>query len=195
MAMNTLSVVLLTTSLVLTLGTACKAKEEASTDKAETETPPVTEPVPTPKAPAPDAKGPAIVGEIPTILLDTKSSTEAQWTVTDTPIRLRAEFKGNENAEKRDATVYATAGETEETEVFTCQAMLIAGEPRVEVLLRGDHMHVLCITPPHGENVGFTDAKRVTFDQAKMALIESGSYGGEGIVDPDTIDLDEGEGE
>lgn len=192
--MRTASVFACSTALALTLNVACKAQEKSAETDPATETPPVTEPVQPTPAPEIDAQGPAVVAETPTTLLDVNGSTEAQWIVTDTDIRLRAEFaKGSEGKEKRDATVYATVGETKEAEVFSCMAMLVAGEPRVDVLLRGDHVHVMCINPPHGENVGFTDAKRVTFDQAKMALTETGSYGGEGIVDPDTIDLDEGE--
>ena len=187
-------IVMLLASAALTLSAACKAQETSSDNEATSDKPPVADPVQPEPAPVPDAQGPAIVGETPTTLLDTKGSTEALWTVTDTDIRFRAAFaKGGEAAAKRDATVYATVGETKEAEVFSCKAMLIAGEPRVDVLLRGDHMHVLCINPPQGENPGFTDAKRVTFEQAKMALTETGSYGGEGLVDPDTIDLDEGE--
>ncbi len=188
------SLMLCSTAAALSLSVACKAQDESPEGDPAADTPPITEPVvPTP-APPSDAQGPAILGETPIVLLDTTSTNQAQWTVTDTEIRLRAEFaKGSEKAAKRNATVYATVGETKEVKVFSCKAMRIAGEPRVEVLLRGDHMHVLCINPPHGENIGFTDAKRVTFNPAKMALTETGSYGGEGIVDPDTIDLDEGE--
>ncbi|MCP4445548.1 MAG: hypothetical protein GY811_09430 [Myxococcales bacterium] len=175
---------------------ACKAKEGQDEVGSKPEAPPVTEPSQTESAPVPDAQGPTVLSETSTVLLDTKTDTAARWTVTDTDIRLRAAFaKNSEDAAKRDATIYAKVGETPEAEVLSCKAMLMEDAPRIEAMLRGDHLHLLCITPPAGGRLGFTDALRVTFDPAKLALTETGSYGGEGIVDPDTIDLDEGEGE
>lgn len=189
-------VLLLALSTFVGSTVACKAKDDGS-GAGSGEQPPKTksEPAPPDLAPVPDARGLAVLGETPFVLLDSTTSTEAQWTVTDTNIRLRAAFaEGSETAAKRDANVYATVAETKETEIFSCKAMEMAGQPRVEAMLRGDHMHVLCINPPAGENLGFTDAVRLTFSPATVTLVESGSYGGEGIVDPDTIDLDEGEG-
>lgn len=189
------SVLLLAGAAAIASSPACKAKEKAPEGEVVTQ-PPATDPLPTPEPPSIDAQGPTALSETPTILLDSASATQATWTVTDTEIRLRASFaKGSESAAKRDAAVYATVGESAEVKVFACKEMLVEGMPRIEALLRGDNVHLLCINPPLGESTGFTDGMRLGFDPAKMALAETGSYGGEGIVDPDTIDLDEGEGE
>jgi hypothetical protein len=189
------TVLLLAGAVGIAFGPGCKAKENPSEGEAIT-TPPVTDPTPTPEPPAIDAQGPAQLGETPTILLDSTSTSEATWTVTDTEIRIRASFaQGSESAAKRDAAIFATVGESPEAEVFACKKMLMEGKPRIEALLRGDNVHLLCINPPLGESTGFTDGMRLGLDPAKMTLAETGSYGGEGIVDPDTIDLDEGEGE
>lgn len=195
MRINLATLLLLAGSASMTLGSACKAKDQTTEGETATE-PPTTDPKPKTEPPAIDAQGPAALGETPTILLDSTNGTEAAWTVTDTEIRLRADFaKGTESAPKRSATVFATVGESPESEVFACKDMLMEGKPRIEALLRGDNVHLLCINPPLGESTGFTDGLRLALDPAKMTLAETGSYGGEGIVDPDTIDLDEGEGE
>ncbi len=186
------TVVLLTGAATITFAPGCKAKEKAAKGEPSTE-PAVTNP-PTPEPPSIDAQGPAVLSETPTILLDSTTANEATWTVTDTEIRFRAAFeKRSESAPKRGAKIFATVGESPESEVFACKDLVMEGKPRIEALLRGDHVHLLCINPPLAESTGFTDAKRLALDPAKMALTETGSYGGEGLVDPDTIDLDEGE--
>ena len=187
------SLLLLAGAAALAFSPACKAKEKAPEGEVITQ-PPTTDLLPPPESPSIDAQGPTALGE--TILLDNATAVEATWTVIDTEIRLRASFaKGSESAAKRDATIYATVGESPEAIVFACKEMLVEGMPRIEALLRGDNVHLLCINPPLGESTGFTDGMRLGLDPAKMALAETGSYGGEGIVDPDSIDLDEGEDE
>ncbi len=184
--------------VVLLIGTtsfACKAKEKNSEKELPKEPLAVVDLTPDPQ-PEIDAAPPPTLSETPLVLLDSTTATTAQWTVTDTNIHVRAAFaEGTEGATKRDVTIYAAVGEAEETEVFSCNALNIESGPRVEALLRGEHMHVLCINPPAGENKGSTDAIRLQFAPGETALVETGSYGGEGVVDPDSIDLDEGDGE
>ncbi len=181
--------------IIVSVSFACKAKEKSSEKELPKDPLAVVDVTPDPP-PEIDAAEPPVLGETPLVLLDSTTAVTAQWAVTDTNIRVRAAFaEGTEGATNRDATVYATVGEAEETKVFSCKKLEIASGPRVEAMLRGEHMHVLCINPPAGESKGATDAIRLQFSPSKTALVESGSYSGEGVVDPDSIDLDESDGE
>jgi len=175
------------------MGCNTKSKSEEG-GQEEVKTEPKKDPDTPPVAVVPDAREMARLSETTRILLDASGSTPAQWPNGDTTIVVRAAFtEQSEDKADRDATIFATVGDAAEAKVFECKSMHMVGQPRVEALLRGDHMHLLCINPPAGDNKGFTDALRVTLSPAKTTLVESGTYGGEGIVDPDTIDLDEGE--
>lgn len=134
--------------------------------------------------------------ETPFTLLraDSGQSQSATWVVGDATISLRAALvdQGKPNQPRR-AEVYASWDEIVDRVVFTCQALDPKAGAYVQLLRRGDNMHVLCVNPPLAAAAGFTDAGRFAFDAQEQKLVSTGTYGGEGIVDPDTIDLDERE--
>jgi hypothetical protein len=125
---------------------------------------------------------------------DTAATMSGSWHIAGTTVSLRAEpTKKDGDTKSFDVRIIAAIAGASDQEVFACKALRADAAGRVEALLRGDKVHLLCINPPHEQDKGATEAVRLAFDDTKQELTPSGSYNGEGVVDPDTIDLDESE--
>jgi hypothetical protein len=174
-------------------------KDKAADDKAEAPTDEasnvVAPPEPAP-APAPDAQ------EIPKLSETAISIFEAQenltkrleWHLLGEEIALRAEANLSTGATASyDARLFVQIKGSEETELHSCKALTASAQGKMDLVLRGDKLHVLCINPPQAEDPGSTEAKRYSFNLGELKIEPSGSYGGDGSLDLDTIDLDEGE--
>jgi hypothetical protein len=92
-----------------------------------------------------------------------------------------------------DAKIYALVPGAEDLPFFECKGLRAVASGRIDAVLRGDMLHVLCINAAQAEDPGTTDAGRFDFDLGTRLLTPAGTYGGDGSLDLDTIDLDEGE--
>jgi hypothetical protein len=184
-------------ALVLALSLA-SCKDKAPKGEATEQTP---EPVATTQnlddASAPEEVAPPKLTETAQVLFEaaTESSHPLQWELAGEVIPLRAEATKLEgDAPSYDARVMAQIkGDEEESEVFTCKGLKASAMGRIDLVLRGDKLHVLCIHPVMGDDPGSTEAARFAFDLGTRAFSPAGTYGGDGSLDLDSIDLDEGE--
>jgi hypothetical protein len=175
---------------------ACKDKTPEETKEPTTE--PVAEvtTVVEDAAPADAPAPPKLTEKAQTLFASaTEIASPLQWQLTGEAIALRAEVTKLEgDATSFDAKVMAQIqGAEGESEVFACNALKAASNGRIDLVLRGDKLHILCIHPVQGEDQGSTDAARFAFDLGKREFAAAGTYGGDGTLDLDTIDLDEGE--
>ena len=119
------------------------------------------------------------------------------WTVKGEEIAIRTESVAAVNKENGELSyelqLFATIGETEDAQFFQCKGLKAASSARADLVLRGDMLHVLCVNAALGDDPGTTDAGRFALDLGKRVLVPAGTYGGDGSLDLDTIDLDEGE--
>lgn len=150
----------------------------------------------TPEAAPIDAQVIAKLSESAISIFQAASNTAQplQWELKGEEISLRAET--NLLAGKTDSynvKVFAQIKESEETELFACKGLHASTSGRVDLVLRGDKLHVLCVNSALEEDPGSTDAARFAFDLGKRVLEPAGTYGGDGSLDLDTIDLDEAE--
>lgn len=146
-----------------------------------------------------DAAPIAKLSELPSsIFLAHDSSTQLlHWQVQGEDIAIRAEATAmpNEKAAdlRYDLKLFASLTGVEEAEFFECKGLRALASAKADLVLRGDMLHVLCINAAVSEDPGTTDGGRFALDLGKRALVPKGTYGGDGSLDLDTIDLDEGE--
>jgi hypothetical protein len=150
----------------------------------------------TPEAAPIDAQGIAKLSEHATSIFEAASNTAQplHWELKGEQIALRAET--NLVAGKTatyNAKIFAQIKESEETELFACKGLNASASGRADLVLRGDKLHVLCVNSAQEEDPGSTDAARFAFDLGKRVIEPAGTYGGDGSLDLDTIDLDETE--
>lgn len=121
---------------------------------------------------------------------DTRKSTPYTWTQGKTAIVFTAR-----PAAARDGmipvSVQAAVGRKRAVEVFRCAGLDATMGATADVLIHEGFAHVRCLHPPHIGSPGAMEALRLRFDARGKKLVPAGNYGGEGIVDPDTVDLDE----
>ncbi len=144
----------------------------------------------------PDAQQVAKLTETPQSIFEAAKATTQplRWEISGEQITFRAEAtKIESEVTAYDLKVFVQIKGSEETMFFECGSLYAAAQGRSDLVLRGDKVHALCINPPEGKSTGTTNAKRFAFDLGKRTLSESGSYGGNGTLDIDSIDLDEGE--
>jgi len=188
---------------LLVMTSSCRDKSKAAQPQADPvkhapapSQPPVIEPVvPTPVilAKAIDAGVASPLGEAAVVLLSEGVQKTVRWNRGD-KVSILIEASWVESAEeplRSDAKIVANIG-GEKSELFSCKGLKKQPSLRVEALRRGPFLHVLCITPPSDLGKGATNAIRLRYSPADNRLVQSGTYSGEGIVDPDTIELDEG---
>lgn len=173
-----------------------KAPEEVAPEPVAVATSPEP-PAVTPVVPIePEPEVPSKVSEHPMTIFEAASQkvVAVQWQISEEVISFRADAKRLEGEVMRyDVHLMAQVAGGDETTLFSCKALKATSLGRMDLILRGDKLHVLCITPVQAEERGTTDAARFAFDLGQRALLASGTYGGEGDLDLDTIDLDEGE--
>lgn len=182
-------------SILLLPGCKDKAPDDQAQEPAgEASNTVVPEPEPEP-APAPDAQVPKLSETAISIFEAQENLTKPlEWHLLGERIALRAEAKLSEGATvSYDAKLFAQIKGAEETELHSCKALTVAAQGKMDLVLRGDKLHVLCINAAQAEDPGSTDAKRFSFSLDTLKIEPSGSYGGDGSLDLDTIDLDEGE--
>jgi hypothetical protein len=124
---------------------------------------------------------------------DTQEMVAGSWEIEGVKITLRPEAVKLDDKELGpilNARVVALIGDVEQ-EVYICKALDPAAGGYIDLMLRDDKLHIRCVNPPHSQDVGTTTAGRFGFDSNKEKLVASGSYSGDGIVDPDSLDLDE----
>jgi hypothetical protein len=92
---------------------------------------------------------------------------------------------------KIPVSVQAAVGRKRAVEVFRCEGLDATMGASADVLIHEGYAHVRCLNPAHVDDPGAMQALRLRFDAQGKKLVPAGTYGGEGIVDPDTVDLDE----
>lgn len=121
---------------------------------------------------------------------DTRKTTPHTWKQGKTPIVFTAR-----PAAARDGmipiSVLAAVGRKRAAEVFRCEGLDATTGATADVLIHQGFAHVRCLNPPHVGDRGAMQALRLRFDARGKKLVPAGTYGGEGIVDPDTVELDE----
>jgi hypothetical protein len=187
--------------LLLTVVTifGCKnsEKEEPKAPQATQPPPPKApkkEPPPAPPDAAPAPSPAQTLAETPLQLFSASDGKNAQceWKIAGESVVFSTEATRADGAPTRYAVkVLAAISGDEAEEVFSCESLIANSQGRVEALLRGDKVHILCINPPAGKDKGNTQAIRFEYAKDQRGLEQSGSYSGVGVVDPDTIDLDE----
>ena len=175
-----------------------KADEPAGKAEQNESKEPAPEQKPDPVAPEPEANRPADplqLGEEPTVVFGPDGGLEAplHWKVGESVVAISAAPAQDLDGKGPSLSILASIDEAQPAAVASCAMPDAAAKGFVDIMKRGDSIHIRCVTPPAGEATGDTKAVRLSFDTATKSLKESGSYEGEGIVDPDTIDLDEGE--
>jgi len=121
---------------------------------------------------------------------DTRKTTPHTWKQGKTAIVFTAK-----PAAARDGmipiSVLAAVGRKRAVEVFRCEGLDATTGATADVLIHQGFAHVRCLNPPHVGDRGAMQALRLRFDGKGKKLVPAGTYGGEGIVDPDTVELDE----
>lgn len=121
---------------------------------------------------------------------DTRKSTPYTWK----PGKIAIVFTATP-ATARDGmipvSVRAAVGRKRAVEVFRCEGLDATAGATADVLIHQGYAHVRCLNPRQVDDPGAMEALRLRFDARGKKLVAAGTYGGEGIVDPDTIDLDE----
>lgn len=137
-----------------------------------------------------DASGEAAVDRYPWVTLfhtDTRKSTPHTWN----PGKIAIVFTARPAA-ARDGmipvSVLAAVGRKRAVEVFRCEGLDATTGATADVLIHEGYAHVRCLNPAHVDSPGEMQAQRLRFDARGKKLVPAGTYGGEGIVDPDTID-------
>lgn len=149
-----------------------------------------------------DATPIAKLSETPSSIFQaqTNSTQILGWAIHGEEIILRAESSAAAENNAADPsydlqifTALVGAEDTEDTRLYQCKGLRALASGKAELVLRGDMLHVLCVNAPLRKDPGSTDAGRFAFDLGRRILLPKGSYGGDGSLDLDTIDLDEGE--
>jgi hypothetical protein len=183
--------------VILLSGCKDKAADDQAQDLAGTGASPTTGEPETPEPVLPtDAQAITKLSETAISIFEasTNQTQPLEWHLHGESIALRVEAKLSEGASASyDTMLFAQIKGAEEVELFSCKSLAAAAEGRMDLTLRGDMLHVLCINSAQAEDPGATDAKRFGFNLGKRLLEAAGSYGGDGTLDLDTIDLDEGE--
>lgn len=148
---------------------------------------PVVEPTPPPQVLTKAARGGRYV------LMDARDGTGAvvSLSVAGKEVHFSAESLAD-TPTLRTAKIMAAFGEIEQ-EVFLCELPKTA-KSGAEIVVGADGAaHVICTKGPEDELPGFMEGKRLQWNDDRSQLLESGSWAGEGVVDVDSLELDEGE--
>lgn len=179
---------------------AAGCKEKADTGEEPASEPRTIEPTAT----GDDDAAAQAVPEVPALTdeahiayrADTGEQKPATWTIEGTDIALRVAPLGDDGSGFVVGQIMAKVGdgvEAQETGIYSCKSLSKAAGGYVDFMLRAGKLHIRCINPAVDQEPGDTEAGRFDFDSSSDAIVAAGNYSGEGIVDPDTIDLDEGE--
>lgn len=137
---------------------------------------------------------PTPITELPFVLFEaaTGNGRVASWRHDNQLIVIRTLATRHPDGKLYRVEVVADArDDREQQELSVCSDLRVDAAGRVELSLRGDYLHLLCINPPLNDEPGWTEAVRLRFRPETGELHEANRYSGEGIVDPDTLDLDE----
>jgi hypothetical protein len=121
---------------------------------------------------------------------DTRKATPHTWQQGKTAVVFTARPAAAKDG-MIPISVRAAVGRKRAVEVFRCPGLDAATGATADVLIHQGFAHVRCLNPPHVDDLGTMEALRLRFDARGKKLVPAGTYGGEGIIDPDTIDLDE----
>ena len=139
----------------------------------------------------PPESSPPRITESAFVAFDAKTNraSSALWQYSDARITLRVEAKETRTGYRVE--VFTAIPAVADARIFTCDSIRTQGG-HVDFILRGKHLHILCINPPTRRDKGSTQGGRFRFQPDQLKLISNGTYGGEGIFDIDSVELDEG---